>query len=61
MKANEIRAVELVRQIRDAQAEQLKGKTPAEVIEFFRRAGIAALEEARQRTAAMAPPQRTGY
>jgi hypothetical protein len=46
---NEIRAVELVRRIRDEQAASLKGKPDAEVLEFFHRAGLAAREEARTR------------
>jgi hypothetical protein len=37
-----IRAVELVRQIRDQQAQQLADKSEAEIIAFFRRAGEAA-------------------
>lgn len=45
----DIRALELVHRIRDAQAEELAKKTPAEIIEFFRRAGSAAVEEARRR------------
>ena len=36
---SEIRAVDLVRDIRDAQANELAKKSPAEVIEFFNRAG----------------------
>jgi hypothetical protein len=47
----EIRAVELVRSIRDRQAENAGKKTTAEIIEFFRRSGTAALEDARRRTA----------
>lgn len=43
MKAtNEIRAVDMVRRIRDEQARLLAGKSDEEVIEFFRRAGEAA-------------------
>ena len=49
MEKNEIRAVELVRRIRDEQATSLAGKPDAEVLEFFHRAGLAALEEARTR------------
>lgn len=36
---SEIRAVDLVREIRDAQAKQLARKSQAEIIEFFNRAG----------------------
>jgi hypothetical protein len=46
---NEIRAVDLVRRIRDEQASSLAGKPDAEVLEFFHRAGLAAREEARTR------------
>lgn len=35
----EIHAVELVRRIRDEQAELLEGKSQEEIIAFFRRAG----------------------
>ncbi len=40
----QIKSVELVRSIRDAQARQLSGKSNAEIIAFFRQAG----ERARQ-------------
>ena len=45
----DIRAVELVRRIRDAQAKELAGKTSAEIIEFFQMAGTSALEEVRSK------------
>ena len=48
-KAN-IRCVELVRSIRDAQARQLSGKSNAEIIEFFRQAGERARQYAKQHT-----------
>ena len=38
----EIRAVEMVRNIRDAQAKELATKSAAEIIEFFNRAGARA-------------------
>ena len=44
-----IRAVELVRRIRDEQALQLAGKSDEEVIAFFRRAGDAARKAAEER------------
>lgn len=44
-KTEEIRAVEVVRRIRDQQARQLEGKPEAEIVEFFNRAG----DEARRR------------
>ena len=36
---SEIRAVDMVREIRDAQANQLAKKSRADIIEFFNRAG----------------------
>jgi hypothetical protein len=38
-KKTEIRAVEMVREIRDKQAELLAGKSNKELLEFFARAG----------------------
>jgi hypothetical protein len=52
MTKNEIRAVEMVRRIRDEQAALLVGKSEVEVLEFFRKAGEIAREDARQRAAA---------
>lgn len=50
MKAARVRAVELVRRIRDRHARQLSGKTEAEVIAFYRAAGKAAMDDATKRT-----------
>ena len=50
MKAGRIRAVEMVRQIRDRQARLLRGKTRAEVLAFFRAAGEEAMADARRRS-----------
>ena len=50
MKATKLRAVDMVRRIRDRHARQLAGKTEAEVIAFYRAAGEAAAEDLRQRT-----------
>lgn len=50
-----IRAVELVRQIRDKQAAGLSGKSTEEVIAFFRRASEIAREDARKRLRDRAP------
>ncbi len=44
-----IRAVELVRQIRDKQIAGLSGKSAEEVIAFFRHAAEIAREDARKR------------
>ena len=52
MKATKLRAVEMVRRIRDRHARQLAGKTEAEVIAFYRAAGQAATEDLRQRVRA---------
>ena len=49
MKVLGIRAVDMARKIRDRQARRLAGRTPAEVIAFYRAAGQAAVEDARQR------------
>ncbi len=54
MEKSEIRAVEMVRRIRDEQAASLADKSEAEVLEFFRKAGEAAREDARKRAAAQA-------
>ena len=48
MKATRLRAVEMVRRIRDHHARQLAGKTEAEIIAFYRAAGEAAMEEVRR-------------
>jgi hypothetical protein len=49
MKSPKIRAVEMVRRIRDQHARLLTGKTTAEVIAFYRAAGEAAMQDARER------------
>jgi hypothetical protein len=41
--------VELVREIRDRHARRLAGKSTADVIAFYRRAGEAAVEDAQHR------------
>ncbi len=45
-----IKAVELVRKIRDEQAAALAGKSEDEVLDFFHRAAATAREDARRRT-----------
>ena len=52
MRATKLRAVEMVRRIRDRHARQLAGKTDAEIIAFYRAAGEAATEDLRQRVKA---------
>ena len=49
MARSKIRAVEMVRRIRDEQAALLADKSEADVLAFFRKAGEAAREEARKR------------
>ena len=49
MKAPRIRAVEMVRKIRDRQTRRLAGKSPEEVIAFYRAAGEAAMQDAQRR------------
>jgi len=49
-----IRAVELVRRIRDKQAQQLAGKSNEEIIAMFRQAGEEARKAAQARLASKA-------
>jgi len=51
----QIKAVELVRRIRDEQAQMLAGKSKAEIIAFFRRAGETARQKAKQRLSVPQP------
>ena len=46
MKGTRVRAVDMVRRIRDRQAKALAGKSAAEVIAFYRAAGKAATQDA---------------
>ncbi len=55
---SEIRAVALVREIRDAQANSLAKKSPAEVIEFFNRAGERAKRTPRSTKRGSTPTRR---
>jgi hypothetical protein len=50
MKAPRIHAVEMVRKIRDRQSRRLAGKSPDEIIAFYRAAGEAAMREAEERS-----------
>ena len=45
MKGTRVRAVDMVRRIRDRQAKALAGKSAAEVIAFYRAAGKAATQD----------------
>ncbi|MBI2502729.1 MAG: hypothetical protein HYW07_05795 [Candidatus Latescibacteria bacterium] len=55
---SEIRAVDLVREIRDAQAKALAKKTPAEIIAFFNRAGERAKRSRRSSKPVSPSPRR---
>lgn len=55
-----IKAVEMVRHIRDEQAQILAGKSKAEIIDFFSKAGEAARREAKQREADRQKSQNAG-
>ena len=44
----QIRTVEMVRRIRDELASELAGKSDADIIAFYRRAGDAARESAKR-------------
>ena len=46
---NQIRAVDMVRRIRDELARELAGKSEAEVMAFYNKAGEAARERARSK------------
>jgi hypothetical protein len=50
MKALRIRAVEMVRTIRDRQSRRLADKSPEEIIAFYRAAGEAAMQDAQRRS-----------
>ena len=50
MKTPRIRAVEMVRKIRDRHARRLAGKSPEEIIAFYRAAGEAAMQDAERRS-----------
>lgn len=50
-----IRAVEMVRRIRDELARELAGKSEAEIIAFYRKAGDAARESSRPSNPRMEP------
>ena len=46
MKGTSVRAVEMVRRIRDRQARALAGKSATEIIAFYQAAGVAATQDA---------------
>lgn len=45
----QIKAVEMVRRIRDEQSRLLEGKSDAEIIAFFKKAGDAARRDAKKK------------
>jgi hypothetical protein len=49
MKTTRIHTVEMVRKIRDRQARRLAGKTPEQIIAFYRAAGDSAMRDAQRR------------
>ncbi len=56
----QIKAVDMVRRIRDEQAHMLAGKSKAEIMAFFRKAGEAARQEANRRKTTQSQPQQNG-
>jgi len=50
MKLPRIRAVDMVRKIRDRHTRQLVGKSPDEIIAFYRAAGEIAMQDADRRS-----------
>ena len=60
MRKVEIRAVAMVRRIRDKQAHLLSGKSEEEVIAFFREAGERARHDAVRAKRARAKPGKRG-
>jgi len=57
-KTKPIRAVEMVRQIRDELVRELAGKSKAEIIAFYSKAGNAARELAKRGASASPPPNK---
>jgi len=60
MERNEIRAVEMVRKIRDEQAAHLAAKSKEEIVAFFHGAGQRVLEEARRAKPSTGPSEEGG-
>jgi hypothetical protein len=56
----QIKAVEMVRRIRDEQAQMLAGRSKGEIIAFFRKAGEAARQGANQTQTALRQPKKSG-
>ena len=58
MKENEIKAVDLVRRIRDEIASELADMTPEQIMEFFNKAREEALAELRRKAPRTAPDRK---
>lgn len=56
-KTTQINAVEMVRHIRDEQTRWFTGKSDAEIIAFYRKAGEAARRKAKKKKRQTAPPK----
>jgi len=56
----QIKAVDMVRRIRDDQAQMLAGKSKAELIEFFTKAGEAIRKNVKRRQTKQIQPQQIG-
>ena len=56
MKGIDVRAVQMVRRIRDRHARALAGKTSAEIIAFYRAAGAASPQTAKPPSRARGTP-----
>ncbi len=56
----QIKAVAMVRRIRDEQAQMLAGKSKSEIMAFFKNAGEAARQEAKSERATQQQSQQKG-
>ncbi|MBW1698116.1 MAG: hypothetical protein JRH18_09200 [Deltaproteobacteria bacterium] len=56
-----IKAVDMVRRIRDEHAQMLTGKSESEIIAFFKNAGEAARQRAKSRQSTQSLSQQKGY
>ena len=56
----QIKAVDMVRRIRDEQAQMLAGKSKSEIMAFFKKAGEAARQDAKIRQTTQLQSQQKG-
>ncbi len=56
----QIKAVDMVRRIRDEQAQMLAGKSKSEIMAFFKNAGEAARQKAKSRQSTQSQSQQKG-